>query len=254
MKQNLFDLRNRRILVTGSNGGIGFTIAQGLAEHGANIILNGRDQVKLEQAGERLRALGFAVETSRFDVTNESEIQTAILELEKLGKIDVLVNNAGIQRRISLEHLSLETWNEVLTTNLTSAMLVSRSVARGMIERKEGKIINICSLMSDVGRTTTGAYTAAKGGLKMLTKAMCADWAQYNLQINAIGPGYFATEMTKPLVENPEFNAWVVGRTPAKRWGSPEELIGAAVFFSSEASNFVNGQILYVDGGMISVL
>jgi gluconate 5-dehydrogenase len=254
VKTNLFDLKDRRILVTGSNGGIGYTIAQGLAQHGANIILNGRDQLKLERAAESLQAQGFQVETSRFDVTIESEIEQAILELETRGSLDVLINNAGIQRRVSLENLSLETWNQVLTTNLTSAMLVSRTVARGMIAQKSGKIINICSLMSDVARTTTGAYTAAKGGLKMLTKAMCADWAQHNLQINAIGPGYFATEMTKPLVENQEFNAWVVGRTPAKRWGQPEELIGAAVFLSSQASNFVNGQILYVDGGMISVL
>lgn len=254
MSKNLFDLQNQRILVTGSNGGIGLTIAQGLAQHGASIILNGRDQAKLERAAESLRLQGFNVETSRFDVTVESEIETAILELRTTGSIDVLVNNAGIQRRVSLENLSLDTWNEVLTTNLTSAMLVSKAVAKGMIEHKRGKIINICSLMSDVARTTTGAYTAAKGGLKMLTKAMCADWAQHNLQINAIGPGYFATEMTKPLVENVEFNAWVVGRTPARRWGSPEELIGASVFFSSEASNFINGQILYVDGGMISVL
>jgi gluconate 5-dehydrogenase len=251
---NLFDLKDCRILVTGSNGGIGYTIAQGLAQHGASLILNGRDEQKLERTAQNLRTQGFQVETSRFDVTVESEIEAAILELETRGQIDVLINNAGIQRRVSLENLSLETWNEVLTTNLTSAMLVSRTVAKGMIAQKSGKIINICSLMSDVARTTTGAYTAAKGGLKMLTKAMCADWAQHNLQINAIGPGYFATEMTKPLVENVEFNAWVVGRTPSKRWGNPEELIGAAVFFSSQASNFVNGQILYVDGGMISVL
>lgn len=252
--KNLFDLKNARVLVTGSNGGIGLTIAKGLAEHGAKIILNGRDQQKLEQAAESLRVQGFGVETSRFDVTSETEVEAAILEISNRGQIDVLINNAGIQRRVSLEKLSLETWNEVLTTNLTSAMLVSKAVAKGMIERKSGKIINICSLMSDVGRTTTGAYTAAKGGLKMLTKAMCADWAQHNLQINAIGPGYFATEMTKPLVENPEFNAWVVGRTPAKRWGNPEELIGAAVFLSSQASSFVNGQIIYVDGGMLAVL
>jgi gluconate 5-dehydrogenase len=251
---HLFDLSNRRILVTGSNGGIGLTIAQGLAQHGASIILNGRDAHKLELAAQNLQAQGFDVETSRFDVCNESEIETAILELELNGQIDVLINNAGIQRRVSLENLSLETWNEVLSTNLTSAMLVSKRVARGMIAGKSGKIINICSLMSDVARTTTAAYTAAKGGLKMLTKAMCADWAQHNLQINAIGPGYFATEMTKPLVENQEFNAWVVGRTPAKRWGRPEELVGAAVFLSSDASSFVNGQVLYVDGGMISVL
>jgi gluconate 5-dehydrogenase len=254
MNRNLFDLQGKRILVTGSNGGIGYTIAQGLAQHGANIILNGRDEQKLERAAESLRMQGFQIETSRFDVTIESEIEAAILDLETRGSLDVLINNAGIQRRVSLENLSLETWNEVLTTNLTSAMLVSKTVAKGMIAQKSGKIINICSLMSDVARTTTGAYTAAKGGLRMLTKAMCADWAQHNLQINAIGPGYFATEMTKPLVENQEFNAWVVGRTPAKRWGQPEELIGAAVFFSSSASNFVNGQILYVDGGMISVL
>ena len=252
--KNLFDLKNARVLVTGSNGGIGLTIAKGLAEHGAKIILNGRDQQKLEQAAQSLRVQGFGIEISRFDVTSETEVQAAILEISDRGQIDVLVNNAGIQRRVSLEKLSLETWNEVLTTNLTSAMLVSRAVAQGMMKRKSGKIINICSLMSDVGRTTTGAYTAAKGGLKMLTKAMCADWAQHNLQINAIGPGYFATEMTKPLVENPEFNAWVVGRTPAKRWGNPEELIGAAVFLSSQASSFVNGQIIYVDGGMLAVL
>ncbi len=254
MKTNLFDLSKARVLVTGSNGGIGLEMAQGLAEHGASIILNGRNHDKLEQAAETLRQQGLNVETSLFDVTNENQVQTAILELETKGSIDVLINNAGIQRRVSLENLSLEIWDEVLTTNLTSAMLVSRSVARGMIERKTGKIINICSLMSDVGRTTTGAYTAAKGGLKMLTKAMCADWAQHNLQINAIGPGYFATEMTKPLVENLEFNAWVIGRTPARRWGNPQELIGAAVFLSSSASNFINGQIIYVDGGMISVL
>ena len=252
--KNLFDLKNARVLVTGSNGGIGLTIAKGLAEHGAKIILNGRDQQKLEQAAQSLRVQGFGIEISRFDVTSETEVQAAILEISDRGQIDVLVNNAGIQRRVSLEKLSLETWNEVLTTNLTSAMLVSRAVAQGMMKRKSGKIINICSLMSDVGRTTTGAYTAAKGGLKMLTKAMCADWAQHNLQINAIGPGYFATEMTKPLVENPEFNAWVVGRTPAKRWGNPEELVGAAVFLSSQASSFVNGQIIYVDGGMLAVL
>jgi len=148
----------------------------------------------------------------------------------------------------------LSTWNEVLLTNLTSAMLVSREASKRMIPKRAGKIINICSLMSDLGRTTTGPYTAAKGGLKMLTKAMCADWGQYNIQINAIGPGYFITEMTQVLADNPEFDAWVKSRTPARRWGRPEELVGSAVFLSSEASDFVNGQILYIDGGMISVL
>jgi gluconate 5-dehydrogenase len=153
-----------------------------------------------------------------------------------------------------IEFMMLEVWNEVLLTNLTSAMLVSRAVAPGMIARKRGKIVNICSLMSDLGRTTTGPYTAAKGGLKMLTRAMCADWAKDNLQINAIGPGYFSTEMTAPLVNDETFNAWVCSRTPAGRWGDPKELIGAAVFLCSSASNFVNGQIIYVDGGMLAVL
>ncbi len=254
MTTNLFDLTGRRILVTGSNGGIGHAIARGLAQHGATVILNGRDADKLHRAAENLRADGHTIEESRFDVTNETEVSSAIQQVTARAPLDGLVNNAGIQRRISLENVTLETWNEVLTTNLTSAMLVSRAVAPHMIERKTGKIINICSLMSDVGRTTTGPYTAAKGGLKMLTRAMCADWAKHNIQINAIGPGYFATEMTQPLVNDEKFNEWVCNRTPAQRWGTPDELVGAAVFLSSRASNFVNGQIVYVDGGMLAVL
>jgi gluconate 5-dehydrogenase len=254
MIATLFNLEGQRILITGSNGGIGLEIARGLAQHGANVILNGRDSDKLEAAAERLRTDGHMVETSRFDVTNENEVNAAIAELESRGPIFGLINNAGIQRRVRLESVTLEVWNEVLLTNLTSAMLVSRAVASGMIIRKRGKIVNICSLMSDLGRTTTGPYTAAKGGLKMLTRAMCADWAKDNLQINAIGPGYFATEMTAPLVNDESFNAWVCSRTPAGRWGNPEELIGAAVFLCSSASNFINGQIIYVDGGMLAVL
>jgi gluconate 5-dehydrogenase len=254
MTTNLFDLTGRRILVTGSNGGIGHAIARGLAEHGATVILNGRDADKLHRAAENLRVDGHTIEESRFDVTNELEVSSAIRQVIAHAPLDGLVNNAGIQRRVSLENVTLETWNEVLTTNLTSAMLVSRAVAPHMIERKTGKIINICSLMSDVGRTTTGPYTAAKGGLKMLTRAMCADWAKHNIQINAIGPGYFSTEMTQPLVNDEKFNEWVCNRTPAQRWGTPDELVGAAVFLSSMASNFVNGQIVYVDGGMLAVL
>jgi gluconate 5-dehydrogenase len=254
MRKNLFDLARRRILVTGSNGGIGHSLALGLAQHGATVILNGRRADKLRVAAELLRQQGLSAEEARFDITNEAEVAEAFEILDSQGGVDVLINNAGIQRRISLEKVDLGTWNEVLLTNLTSAMLVSREASKRMIRKRAGKIINICSLMSEVGRTTTGPYTAAKGGLKMLTKAMCADWAQYNIQINAIGPGYFITEMTQVLADNPEFDAWVKGRTPAQRWGKPEELVGSAVFLSAEASDFVNGQILYIDGGMISVL
>lgn len=254
MAKSLFDLSGRRILITGSNAGIGLALAQGLAEHGARVILNGRNPQKLRQAADGLRARGWVVEESRFDVTLEEEVRSAIAQLTQAGPLDGLVNNAGIQRRVSLEQVQLSLWNEVLQTNLTSAFLVGREVAKSMMARRQGKIVNICSLMSEVGRTTTGPYTAAKGGLKMLTKAMCADWAQHNIQANAIGPGYFITEMTQVLADNPEFDGWVKGRTPARRWGRPEELVGAAVFLLSSASDFVNGQLIYVDGGMLASL
>ena len=250
----LFDLSHRRILITGSNAGLGFEIARGLAQHGANVILNGRNPEKLRAATDLLKKERHVVEEARFDITNEDEVREAVADLSSKSTIDVLINNAGIQRRVRLDEISLTAWSEVIQTNLTSAMLVSREVVKGMIARRNGKIINICSVMSDFARTTTGPYTAAKGGLKMLTKVMCADWAQFNIQINAIGPGYFITEMTQVLADNPEFDAWVKQRTPAKRWGVPPELVGAAVFLSSDASSFVNGQILYVDGGMTAVL
>lgn len=254
MSERLFDLTGKRVLITGSGGGLGLAIAGGLARLGASVILNGRDEAKLSAAAEGLRSAGLDVAAARFDVTAEADVIAAVDRLEAEAPIDVLINNAGIQRRVRLDEISLETWDEVLRTNLTSAMLVGRQVARGMIARKRGKIVNICSVMSDLGRTTTGAYTAAKGGLKMLTKAMCADWGPLGLQVNAIGPGYFETDMTRPLIENPEFNAWVVNRTPARRWGDPADLVGAAAFFSSAASDFVNGQILYVDGGLTAVV
>jgi gluconate 5-dehydrogenase len=254
MNGNLFDLSGRRILITGSNGGLGFELARGLAQHGARVILNGRNPDKLQSAVKTLQSEDLAAEGSAFDVTDEAGIRAAVAELESSGPIDCLVNNAGIQRRVRLDEVDLATWQEVLTTNLTSAMLVSREVAKRMIPRKAGKIVNICSLMSDLGRITTGPYTAAKGGLKMLTKAMCADWAQFNIQVNAVGPGYFITEMTQVLADNPAFDAWVKDRTPSRRWGQPAELAGATVFFCSEASSFINGQIVYVDGGMLAVL
>jgi gluconate 5-dehydrogenase len=251
----LFDLKGRTALVTGSSQGLGLAFARGLAQAGAAIVLNGRDEKKLAAAADGLRAEGARVATAAFDVTNGAATMAAIEKVEQeVGVIDVLVNNAGIHRRAPLEEMTEAQWREVIDTNLTSAFLVARAVAPRMIARRAGKIINICSLMSDLGRPTTGNYAAAKGGLKMLTRAMAVEWAKHNIQINAIGPGYFATELTQALVQNPEFNSWICKRTPAGRWGKPEELIGAAVFFASTASDFVNGQILYVDGGLSSAI
>jgi gluconate 5-dehydrogenase len=251
---SLFNLSAKRILVTGSNAGLGFHIARALAQHGAHVILNGRNPAKLHTAAETLRNEKLSISESRFDITREDEICAAVDQLTAEHPIDVLVNNAGIQRRSPLDKVVLRVWTEVLETNLTSAMLVSREVVKGMIERQSGKIINVCSLQSDFARTTTGPYAAAKGGLKMLTKAMCADWARFNIQANAIGPGYFITEMTQVLADDPKFDGWVKQRTPATRWGHPSELAGAAIFLSSDASSFVNGQIIYVDGGMSASL
>jgi gluconate 5-dehydrogenase len=251
---HLFNLTGKRVLITGSTSGIGLELARGLASAGATIILNGRSQERLIEAALSLSDMGFSPEQSCFDVTDEGGIKDAIAGLTRQFPIDVLINNAGIQRRSTLESVELSMWNEVLATNLTGAMLTSREVVHGMRLRGAGKIINICSLMSEFGRKTTGPYTAAKGGLKMLTKAMCADWGRFNIQINAIGPGYFITKMTQTLAETPSFDSWVKQRTPAERWGTPNELLGAAIFLSTQASSFVNGQILYVDGGMSSVL
>jgi gluconate 5-dehydrogenase len=252
---SLFDLTGRTALITGSSQGLGLALARGLGAAGASLVLNGRDAAKLEAAAAMLRAEGVKVATAAFDVTNAAAIAQAVARVEtEVAPIDILVNNAGIQRRAPLAEMSEIQWREVLDTNLTSAFLVTRQVAPRMIARRAGKIINTCSLMSEVCRPSTGNYAAAKGGLKMLTRAMATEWACHNLQINAIGPGYFATELTQPLVDNPEFNKWICGRTPAGRWGRPEELVGTAVFLASGASNFVNGQIIYVDGGLLSAI
>jgi gluconate 5-dehydrogenase len=244
----------KRVLITGSSSGIGFELAKGFCAAGATVILNGRNVERLEMAARNLQQLSPAagnVLQVCFDVTDEAAAQAGV---EALGRIDVLVNNAGIQRRGPLDRVATFTWDEVIRTNLSSAFWMGRAVVSQMIERKAGKILNICSLMSDYARAGTGPYTAAKGGLKMLTKAMCADWAQHNIQINGIAPGYFLTEMTRPLAENPEFDGWVKRRTPTGRWGLPQELIGAALFLCSDAASFINGQIVCVDGGMTSVL
>ena len=251
----LFNLAARTALVTGSSRGLGRAIATGLAEAGAAVVLNGADAGRLASAASDLRAAGHTVHESRFDVTNEAEILTAFANLDAQGvAIDILVNNAGIQLRRPMVELDTADWRRVIETNLTSAFVIGREAAKRMIPRGHGKIINIGSLTSDAARATVAPYTVAKGGIKMLTRAMTAEWAAHGIQANAIGPGYMLTEMNQALVDDPSFNAWVIGRTPARRWGKPEELIGTAVFLASAASDYVNGQLIYVDGGMIAVL
>jgi gluconate 5-dehydrogenase len=255
MKGQLFDLTGRTALVTGSSRGLGRAMAEGLAEAGAAVVLNAADAGRLAETAAAMRAAGHTVHEARFDVTNEVEILAAFAVLDAKGiAIDILVNNAGIQFRRPMVDLDTADWRRVIEANLTSAFVIGREAARRMIPRGRGKVINIGSLTSDAARATVAPYTAAKGGVKMLTRAMTAEWAEHGIQANAIGPGYMLTEMNKALVENPTFNAWVIGRTPARRWGKPEELIGAAVFLASAASDYVNGQIIYVDGGMLAVL
>ena len=255
MSVSLFDLKGKTALITGSSRGLGFELARGLGRAGAALIINGRNDQTLQAATRALREEGLTVHRLQMDVLDEESIGRQIPEVEKtVGPIDILVNNAGIQRRGPLEQFDRTTWQEVLDTNLTSAFLVSRQVVTSMISRQAGKIINICSLMSEVGRRTTGPYTASKGGLKMLTKAMAAEWGPHNIQANGIGPGYFLTEMTQPLADDPDFDGWVKQRTPARRWGLPSELIGTAVYLASAASDFVNGQVIYVDGGILASL
>jgi gluconate 5-dehydrogenase len=242
-------------LITGSSQGLGLVLAKGLADAGATVILNGRDETKLKKTVEDFGAKGYDTHGYAFDITKKAEVDPAIDRIEKeVGPIDILVNNAGIQRRAPLHEVTDEIWQEVLATNLTGVFTVCRKVAQYMIAREKGKIINTCSLMCELGRTTTGPYTAAKGGVRQLIKAMCVDWAKYNIQINGVGPGYFITEMTKPLADNPEFNSWLMNRTPAKRWGDPDELIGALLLLASDAGNFINGQIIYVDGGILAAI
>jgi gluconate 5-dehydrogenase len=249
-----FDLSGKTALVTGSSQGIGLAIAQGLGDAGARVIINGRDLAKLGAARAKLAAQGITVSVAAFDVTDESAVDSAIAGIEQDGPIDILFNNAGMQFRTTLEDYPLAKWRELMQVNVESAFIVGKAVARGMISRKAGKIINISSVQSELGRPTIAPYTATKGAIKMLTKGMCADWAKYNIQVNAIGPGYFKTPLNQALVDNPEFSSWLEKRTPAGRWGTTDELIGAAIFLASPASSFVNGHILYVDGGITSVL
>ncbi|HTH77677.1 MAG TPA: glucose 1-dehydrogenase [Ramlibacter sp.] len=250
-----FDLAGRTALVTGSSAGIGFAIAAGLAGAGARIVLNGRDVSRLEAAAARLRDAGAHVSTAAFDVKNAADVDAAIEKIESdFGPIDILVNNAGMQRRAPLHEFDHAAWRELMATNVDSVFIVGQAVARRMIARKSGSIINICSVQSELGRPGIAPYTASKGAVKMLTKGMAIDWGPHGLRVNGIGPGYFRTELNQALVDNPEFSAWLVNRTPSRRWGNVEDLTGAAIFLASDASRFVNGHILYVDGGVTATL
>lgn len=255
MALEMFSLRGRIALITGSSKGIGFALARGLAAAGATVILNGRGVERLSAAAETLRAEGATIVEAAFDATDSGAVKAAIDKIEaEAGALDILVNNAGIQRRGSLVEMPEDTWHEVMKTNVDSVFHVSKAAANYMIPRNRGKIINICSVMSELGRSTVAPYTASKGAVKMLTKAMCAEWAPHNIQVNGIGPGYFKTELTEALVNDETFSAWLTNRTPARRWGEVQELAGAVVFLASSASDFVNGHILYVDGGVTSVI
>jgi gluconate 5-dehydrogenase len=254
MGNALFDVHGRRALVTGASRGIGYALAHGLLEAGCAVAINGRDERHLTVAARRLaRETGGEVHPVPFDVTDAEAVGAGVAGVEAaLGPLDILVNNAGVQHRVALQEFPDDAWHRLLRTNLTGPFLVGREVARGMLDRGHGKIVNICSLLSEVGRAGVAPYAATKGALKMLTRGMCADWAGHGIQINGLGPGYIETEMTAPLRQDPEFDAWVRGRTPAGRWGRPADLVGALLYLVSPASDFVNGQILYVDGGLLA--
>ncbi len=252
----LFDLTGRSALITGSSRGIGFALARGLAECGATVVVNSRQQSAVEEAVAQLKADGLSVRGAAFDVADEGSVKQAFEAFDRDGvDIDILVNNAGIQHRKPMLELELADWQRVIDTNLTAAFLVGREAARRMVARGHGgKIINIGSLTSESARATIAPYTVAKAGIKLLSKAMAAEWARFDIQANSIGPGYILTEMNEALVNDEAFDAWVKASNPAQRWGTPEELVGTAVFLASAASNYVNGQIIYVDGGWLSVL
>lgn len=248
---SLFSLAGRRALVTGSGQGIGLALARGLAAQGASVILNGRSADRLAAAVAAMAAEGYEANSAIFDVTDAGAVETGIAAIERdHGPIDILINNAGMQFRTPLEDFPHEKWRELFETNVSSVFYVGQAVARHMIARGRGKIVNIASVQSELARPGIAPYTATKGAVRNLTRGMCTDWAQYGIQVNAIAPGYFRTPLNQALVDNPEFSAWLEKRTPARRWGNVEELIGAAVFLASDASSFVNGHTLYVDGGI----
>jgi len=248
--KSLFDVTGEVVVITGSTRGIGFSLAKGFLEAGARVIINGRSDASVKKAVEKLTNEGFDVNGYAFDVMDQESVSQNINNIEKkIGAISVLINNAGIHRRAPFTEMTLNDWQAVIDTNLNSAFIVAKEVSRYMIPRKYGRIINTTSLNSEAARPSLANYCAAKGGLKMFTKSLAVELGQYNILTNAIGPGYFSTDLTKPLQEDPEFDQWVKSEVPLKRWGRPEELIGAAIFLASDAASYINGHTIYVDGG-----
>ncbi len=251
----LFGLSGKRALITGSSKGIGYALARGLAGAGAEIVINGRDGGKLNEAADQLKEGGAEVSTAVFDVTEPAAVRAGVAMIEAdIGQIDILINNAGMQHRAPLEDFPDDAWETLMRTNLYSVFNVGKAVAQHMIRRKRGRIINVCSVQTALARPGIAPYVASKGAVANLTKGMCTDWAKHGLQVNGLAPGYFETELTEALVADKEFSAWLSNRTPAGRWGRVDELVGAAVFLSSGSASFVNGHILYVDGGITACL
>ncbi|MCO6163386.1 gluconate 5-dehydrogenase [Flavobacterium sp. NRK F7] len=253
---NLFDLKGKRALITGGTHGLGMAMAEGLATAGAELVITGTTPAKMEEALNYYKGKGYGASGYLFDVTNELDAAKYFSIITKeLGDIHILVNNAGIIKRELAVSMPVSDFRKVIDVDLVGPFIMSQLVAKQMIERREGKIINICSMMSELGRNTVSAYAAAKGGLKMLTKNLATEWAKYNIQVNGIGPGYFATSQTEPIrVDGHPFNDFIINRTPAARWGNPDDLAGTVIFLASKASDFVNGQIIYVDGGILATI
>ncbi len=252
----LFSLKNKNALITGGTHGLGMAMAEALAEAGATLIITGTTPQKMEDALAHYHSKGYTAKGFLFDVTNEIDAAKYVdLITQEMGGIHILVNNAGIIHREPAISMAVSDFRKVIDVDLVGPFIMSQLVVKQMIERGEGKIINICSMMSELGRNTVSAYAAAKGGLKMLTKNLATEWAKFNIQVNGIGPGYFATSQTEPIrVDGHPFNEFIINRTPAQRWGNPEDLAGATIFLASKASDFVNGQIIYVDGGILATI
>ena len=250
MYNSMFDVSDKTVVITGSSRGLGLAYAKGYLEAGATVVMNASGKETLTKVTAELKSRGYKAYAYAFDVSDKEQVKKAVDSIEeKVGPIDILINNAGIHRRNMLIDMTSEEWRKVIDVNLTSAFLVGQTVARKMIPRGKGKIINITSLNAELARQNIANYSSAKGGLKMLTKSMATEWGRYGITCNAIGPGYIETDLTKPLTEDPEFDSWVKKEVPLGRWGKPEDIIGTAIFLGSSASDYINGYTIYVDGG-----